>query len=592
MPNVSNFGTQTDNAVVQGTVTDRAMAIPDIPPSGLMSVGPRVTPHFVKPSLWSALTTYHFFDAVHDAAGASYVATKPEVPAGTELTNEDYWFLWADPNSQFADLSELVKTFNRRITQNTADIATKAPNNHASEETSYGVGNEVNYGHVRLAADDTPLTSGANEGIAATPAFMKTRFVTPKDFGAIGNGAADDTEAFLNALQFASSKRLAVILNGTFALGDMNVDVANPVCIYGAVPNVNSTVADTPTIPDIIVNGTITLSNVTSLSFNNVTFKASSQTSIIKIASFRNTFSHCAFTGFTVALNTVEGSKWVGENKILNCTFHNCATCIKLDHGSDGDIDGCLVDATCGSFITSTNDAGYKITRNHSYGRGQTTLLGVNTLVEGNYFDGLSQLVITGVGACTINGNLFLGTEKTTEQFAIKYAASIVNNGSVTGNAVVIGDLSKTYNVVFIDTSQCNYFNAVTVSGNNITQCQKAISKTSFYTYPVQSKSANGYTVLFSATAEPKVNSIYFTPYIGYGLFEYEGSVNVADIIQPPSTASGYVHIIEETRASGTTTTVSFERKITIHAYNDLTKIRVRSFIFPINFQMPDSNFV
>lgn len=173
MPNVSNFGTQTDNAVVQGTVTDRAMVIPDLPPQGLMSVGPRVTPHFVKPSLWSALTTYHFFDAVHDAAGASYVAIKPEVPAGTELTDEGYWFLWADPNSQFADLSELVKTFNGRIAQNTTDIATKAPNNHASEDTTYGVGNGANYGHVRLATDDTPATSDANAGIAATPKMVK-----------------------------------------------------------------------------------------------------------------------------------------------------------------------------------------------------------------------------------------------------------------------------------------------------------------------------------------------------------------------------------------------------------------------------------
>lgn len=180
MPNVSKFGAQTDNATVQGTVTDRAMVIPDIPPQGLMSVGPRVTPHFVKPSLWSALTTYHFFDAVHDAAGASYVAVKPEVPAGTELTDEDYWFLWADPNSQFADLSELVKTYNGRITQNTNDIATKAPNNHASENTTYGVGNEVNYGHVRLATDDTPLTSGANEGVAVTPAFVADVKATPK----------------------------------------------------------------------------------------------------------------------------------------------------------------------------------------------------------------------------------------------------------------------------------------------------------------------------------------------------------------------------------------------------------------------------
>lgn len=214
MPNVSSFGAQTDNSVVQGTVTDRAMVIPDVPPSGLMSVGPRVTPHFVKPSLWSALTTYHFFDAVHDAAGASYVAIKPEVPAGTELTDEGYWFLWADPNSQFADLSELVKTFNGRITQNAADIATKAPNNHASEDTTYGVGDEVNYGHVRLATNDTPLTSGANEGIAATPKMIGLRctFVTPEQFGASGNGVSDDTVAIKQAI--ASGK--TVFGNGTY----------------------------------------------------------------------------------------------------------------------------------------------------------------------------------------------------------------------------------------------------------------------------------------------------------------------------------------------------------------------------------------
>lgn len=191
MPNVSNFGTQTDNAVVQGTVTDRAMVIPDVPPSGLESVGPRVTPHFVKPSLWSALTTYHFFDAVHDAAGASYVAIKPEVPAGTELTDEGYWFLWADPNSQFADLSELVKTFNGRIAQNTAEInaeverateaeKTKAPINHASEETIYGIGNASNYGHVKLATNDTPATSDANEGVAVTPAYIADILEKPK----------------------------------------------------------------------------------------------------------------------------------------------------------------------------------------------------------------------------------------------------------------------------------------------------------------------------------------------------------------------------------------------------------------------------
>ena len=155
MPNVSKFGAQTDNAVVQGTMTDRAMVIPDVPPQGLMSVGPRVTPHFVRPSLWSALTTYHFFDAVHDAAGASYVAIKPEVPAGTELTDEDYWFLWADPNSQFADLSELVNTFNGRITKNTSDITDV--DDRLTKHLNMRSDNDV---HMAIFSDSTFQTNG------------------------------------------------------------------------------------------------------------------------------------------------------------------------------------------------------------------------------------------------------------------------------------------------------------------------------------------------------------------------------------------------------------------------------------------------
>ena len=123
MPNVSNFGTQTDNAVVQGTVTDRDMVIPDVPPQGLMSVGPRVTPNFVKPREWNDQTTYHFFDAVKDGNGSAYIATKPVVPAGTRLSDENYWFLWAAPDTRIDELNEIVKTYNQRITNNTNDIA-------------------------------------------------------------------------------------------------------------------------------------------------------------------------------------------------------------------------------------------------------------------------------------------------------------------------------------------------------------------------------------------------------------------------------------------------------------------------------------
>ena len=179
MPNVSNFGAQTDNAVVSGTVTDRQMVIPEVPPQGLMSVGPRVTPNYIKEP-WSALNSYVYFDVVRDVAGSSYIAIKPLVPVGTELTDEDYWFKWSDPNAQLNELEQIVKLYDGRISQNasaitaeeqraTAAEATKAPTDHASEKPVHGVGNAVRYGHVKIA--DTG-TSDASASVAASPKYV------------------------------------------------------------------------------------------------------------------------------------------------------------------------------------------------------------------------------------------------------------------------------------------------------------------------------------------------------------------------------------------------------------------------------------
>ena len=194
MPNVSNFGAQTDNAVVSGTVTDRQMVIPDVPPQGLMSVGPRVTPNFITEP-WNKLNSYNFLDVVKDGAGASYIAIKPVVPTDTELTDEEFWFKWSDPDARLNELEGVVRLYDERISRNasaitgevarakaaeqaeeqraTAAEATKAPNNHASGDTTYGIGDTVNYGHVKLA-EDTGSTSGANDGIAATPSLVHT----------------------------------------------------------------------------------------------------------------------------------------------------------------------------------------------------------------------------------------------------------------------------------------------------------------------------------------------------------------------------------------------------------------------------------
>lgn len=61
------------------------------------------------------------------------------------------------------------KTTQAALVQSVA--STKAPINHASSDTTYGVGNYSNYGHVKLT--DTPDTSQqAGDGYAATPAAV------------------------------------------------------------------------------------------------------------------------------------------------------------------------------------------------------------------------------------------------------------------------------------------------------------------------------------------------------------------------------------------------------------------------------------
>ena len=225
MPNVSSFGAQTDNAVVSGTVTDQQMIIPEIPPQGLMSVGPRVTPNFVKPREWNAQTTYHFFDAVRDAAGNAYIATKPVVPAGTPLTNEDYWFLWADPDTRFDDLNETVKTFNQRITQNASAIAAEVARATAAEELikdTYmaSVQNQSELKSVTVAHGKQIMCDGALFTISAAP--DQTRYNVLLTNGNYAVYTPYDGIADMTVLGATTERECADEINAAFELTGYN----------------------------------------------------------------------------------------------------------------------------------------------------------------------------------------------------------------------------------------------------------------------------------------------------------------------------------------------------------------------------------
>lgn len=147
-------------------------------------IGARYVPLFADPMQWDSTRTYEPLTVVYNG-GNSYTS-RQYVPAGIQIDDDAYWALTGNYNAQIEQYRTEVARYDARIAKNSTDIAknaediaaevarateaeeTKAPNNHASQDTTYGIGDTVNYGHVKLS-DDTESTSGANDGIAATP---------------------------------------------------------------------------------------------------------------------------------------------------------------------------------------------------------------------------------------------------------------------------------------------------------------------------------------------------------------------------------------------------------------------------------------
>lgn len=145
MPTKKTVSIENDVASATTTLTDKMPALPLDGPQGRRAIGPRVTFHFISEP-WSSDNSYEAYDIVQ-VGGASYVALR-SVPTGIQLENNMYWFKWAEPNAQFAQLQDTVETFDGRIKQNANDLAELEDNLDQSEmvligdsymyESSYG----------------------------------------------------------------------------------------------------------------------------------------------------------------------------------------------------------------------------------------------------------------------------------------------------------------------------------------------------------------------------------------------------------------------------------------------------------------------
>ena len=76
-------------------------------------IGARYIHMFADPIEWDSSLVYEPLTVVQ-YEGGSYVSRR-EVPAGIELSNTDYWILWADFNAQLQHYIDVVNTFDGRI---------------------------------------------------------------------------------------------------------------------------------------------------------------------------------------------------------------------------------------------------------------------------------------------------------------------------------------------------------------------------------------------------------------------------------------------------------------------------------------------
>lgn len=154
-------------------------------------VGARYVPLFANPIEWDSARAYEPLTiVVHQ--GNSYTS-RQSVPTGIDISDDAFWAMTGNYNAQVEQYRSEVAAFSNRISQNAVAIAaeterakaaeeaerqrataaegTKAPIDHASEETVYGIGDAVNYGHVRVADADADA-SGADAGVAASPKYV------------------------------------------------------------------------------------------------------------------------------------------------------------------------------------------------------------------------------------------------------------------------------------------------------------------------------------------------------------------------------------------------------------------------------------
>lgn len=489
-------------------------------------VGARYVPKIMGE--WNKALQYEALSIV-TFMGNSFTSKVP-VPPNIDITNENYWVNTGNYNAQVEEYRKDVSNLSNKVT--------------------------------------------------AIP------YVTPTMFGANGTGLTDDTDAILTAIAYANTNRKILVFDKIFLINkELTINSGTNIIIEGTISNLNTLIASTSTANIIIgENGSINLVGTANVTFRNLGFRGSGKgvgNTGINIKSFRNTFDNCTFDKFNTAISVGKALNWNGENRITNCLFQECTTCVIDNEGSDSYFTNNIIHSLCENSLKGVF-SGYVITGNHDYSVNGMTLDGYCETITSNYFDGYKKLTITGNTAPVIVGNTFLGAAKGSAEWCIKFTNTIVNHGNISGNIVI--DSTNTdkriTGLVFIDTKAVDYFNNVIIDGNDVAQCEKLISAGT--SYRAKQKNIQPITTTYNnlSAVAPTINTVRMSINGCVGHYHAKaaaGSWTYADICALSGTFNNCFNIIRMKIGNTEEIKITTDPKISVQSYAALTEIDVLS---------------
>ena len=185
-------------------------------------IGARYAPKFM--GAWDKSSEYAALCVVY-ANEQSYVSRKT-VPANTEITNTEFWIKSADWNAQVTQYNQNVERYENEVrgyaetvndlvgktvyTYNTKDDMVADKRVHLNDTLmtcGYAEVNDKRGSFYKAVASTSAKAIALQNDLYAEPfelADFIQNYVTPEDFGAVGDGITDDTVAINKALEHSN----------------------------------------------------------------------------------------------------------------------------------------------------------------------------------------------------------------------------------------------------------------------------------------------------------------------------------------------------------------------------------------------------